>query len=291
MPRHSFKDEIKRLDPERDHLRICYLDTYYEFPFDMARAEELALFRSFAVPSISGLLDRTGEFAKRPQKRYDDTDLILNEILQNGYDSERGRAAIRRMNHLHGRYAISNDEFLYIMSTFIFVPIDWNARFGWRKALRNEKLAGYYYWRNLGRYMNIKNIPDTYQEFRQFNRDYERTHFHYAASNRRVADITIDLFLSWFLPQPLRALGRPAMYAVMDDPLLDAIGFPRPSRFMRRLVETELKTRARIVRLLPQRTRPRLRTAIKHRSYPHGYTIEDLGPGDPAQGGPHAARR
>src|SRR6476646_2043879 len=174
MSRRGFIDEIKKLDPERDHLRICYLDTYYEFPFDMARASEFALFRSFAIPHISGLLVQTGEFAGRAQKRYDDTDLILNEILEHGYDSERGRAAIRRMNYLHGRFAISNDDFLYVMSTFIFVPIYWNERFGWRKALRNEMLAGYYYWRNLGRYMNIKNIPDSYESFERFHHDYER---------------------------------------------------------------------------------------------------------------------
>jgi hypothetical protein len=188
------------------------------------------------------------------------------------------------MNYLHGRFAISNDDFLYVMSTFIFVPIYWNARFGWRKALRNEKLAGYYYWRNLGRYMNIKNIPDSYEAFEQFNHQYERANFRYADSNRRIADATIDLFLSWFLPQPLRALGRPAMYAIMDDPLLRAFGYPRPSRFMRRLVEAELKTRGRIVRLLPKRTRPRLRTAMRHRTYPHGYKIEDIGPHDQIRG-------
>jgi hypothetical protein len=270
-----------RLDPERDHLRIVYLDTYFEFPFDMARSVEFALFRTFAVPSISALLDRTGEIGKRTQKRYDDTDLILNEILENGYDSERGRAAIRRMNTLHHRFPISSDDYLYVMSTFIFEPVRWNQRFGWRKAVEHEKLAGYYYWRALGRFMNIKSIPESYQEFERFNREYEEDHFRYAPSNRRVADANLDMFLRWFLPRNLLPLGRPLLYAIMDDPLLQALNYPRPSRILRALAASSLKARSRLVRFLPERKRPKLRTRISHRSYPGGYQIEKLGPREP----------
>jgi len=34
-------------------------------------------------------------------------------------------------------------------------------RFGWRPMMQHEKLAQFYFWRELGRYMNIRNIPDT----------------------------------------------------------------------------------------------------------------------------------
>ena len=95
MAQRTFLNEILRLDPERDHLRIVYFDTFHEFPFDTTRSLEFALFRTFAAPRVSTLLDQTGEFGQRPQKRYDDTDLILSELIEHGYDSERGRAAIR----------------------------------------------------------------------------------------------------------------------------------------------------------------------------------------------------
>jgi hypothetical protein len=67
MRRPSLLDEIQALDPERDHQRIVFLSTCYEFPFDTTRALEFALFRTFCVPSISALLDRTGEFRQRAQ--------------------------------------------------------------------------------------------------------------------------------------------------------------------------------------------------------------------------------
>jgi hypothetical protein len=57
----------------------------------MTRALKLALYRTYCVPSITALLDKTGEFYKRTQKRYDDTALIVAEIAKWGYESERGR--------------------------------------------------------------------------------------------------------------------------------------------------------------------------------------------------------
>ncbi|HLE27323.1 MAG TPA: oxygenase MpaB family protein [Anaerolineales bacterium] len=278
MAQRTFLNEILRLDPERDHLRIVYFDTFHEFPFDTTRSLEFALFRTFAAPRVSTLLDQTGEFGQRPQKRYDDTDLILSELIEHGYDSERGRAAIRRMNRLHGRFPIANEDYLYVLSTFIFEPVRWNARFGWRRMVEQERLAMFYYWREVGRRMNIKDIPADYAAFERYNAEYERAHFRYAETNRRVAASTRDMFLGWFLPRSLRRLGEPAVYAMMDEPLLDAFGFPKPSPGMRRLVEGALRLRARLIRLLPERKRPRLRTGPRRPTYPQGYRVEELGP-------------
>ena len=278
MPRRTILDRILHLDPVGDHHEIVYLDSCYEFPWDTTRSLEFALFRTFAVPTIGALLDQTGEFGQRPQKRYDDTDLIVSEILEHGYDSERGRAALRRMNRLHGRFDITNDDFLYVLSTFVFEPIRWNARFGWREMVEQEKLAQFYYWREVGRHMNIHSIPDDYAAFERYNVEYEAQHFRFTEANRRVAASTRDMFLGWLLPRPLFGLGKPFVYALMDEPLLDAFGFPRPSPGMRRFVEGALKMRARILRLWPERRRPRLRTTLKRPTYPKGYQIEDLGP-------------
>ena len=90
MTSYTILNEIQQLDPEEEHERIVFLSTCYDFPFDTTRALELALFRTFCVPSIASLLDRTGEFHNRPQKRYDDTGIIVSEMLEWGYSSERG---------------------------------------------------------------------------------------------------------------------------------------------------------------------------------------------------------
>ena len=167
--------EIRRLDPVADHSRIVYLDTCFEFPWDTTRSLELALFRTFAVPSVAAVLDSSGEFGRAAQKRYDDTDLILSTIVEAGYDSDEGKRAIRQMNRIHGRFEISNEDFLYVLSSFVFEPIRWNARFGWRPLIEAEKLATFEFWREVGRRMAIKEIPESYAELERVQRGVRAT--------------------------------------------------------------------------------------------------------------------
>ena len=75
--------------------------------------------RDYGVPSIARLLHETGEFEHDGMKRYDDTILIGQEATVDGIDSERGHAAVRRLNRIHGHYDIPNDEFAYVLATTI----------------------------------------------------------------------------------------------------------------------------------------------------------------------------
>ena len=277
MGRRQILDEIRRLDPVVDHQRIAFLTSLHEFPWDTTRSLELALFRAFAVAKGTPLLAGTGEFTQRTQKRYDDTVLILAEILENGYDSERGRAALRRMNQMHGRYPIPNDEFLYVLSTFVFEPIRWNERFGWRPLDPNEKLASFHFWREIARRMAIHDVPDDYEGLERYYVEFARRNYRFAPENLALATATRDLFLGWYLPKVLWPLGRPFIHAMMDDQLLLAVGLPRPHPVIRRLTEGAVRLRSRIVRRLPPRRSPRLITKQRHPTYPAGYTIEELG--------------
>jgi hypothetical protein len=272
--------EIATLDPERDAERIVFIDASLEFPWDTQRSLELAFYRTYAVPSIATLLDSTGEFTERAQKRYDDTQILISAFCEFGYDNDLGRRAIRRMNRVHGRFEISNEDFLYVLSAMVFEPIRWNARFGWRPLLETEKLATFFFWREVGKRMAIRDIPDSYDDLERFNVEFERERFGYTDAGHRVAAATRDMFLDWFpgLPKPA---GRQFVYALLDEPLLDALGFPHPSPRLRRLAQAGIRARSRAVRYLPPRRKPRLRTLEKHRSYPQGYEIEELGPLDP----------
>ena len=278
--RYAILETIRKLDPVRDDQRIVFLSSCWDFPFDTTRALELALFRTYCVPSISRLLDATGEFAARPQRRYDDTDIIVSELMEHGYDSDRGRRALRRMNRIHSRFEISNGDFLYVLSTFVFEPIRWNARFGWRPMCEPERLAHFHFWRGVGLRMNIRGIPEEYAEFEAFSRDYEREHFAYSDANRRIGEATRELFASWF-PRPFAPVVRASVYALIDEPMRRAFGFPEPSGFMRGLLVGSMGARRRFLRLMPPRRGPRMRTELARRSRPVDYVIEELGPPEP----------
>ena len=269
--------EIRRLDPERDAERIVFIDASLEFPWDTQRSLELAFYRTYAIPSIARLLASTGEFTGAAQKRYDDTQILISAFCEFGLGSDLGRRALRRMNRIHGRFEIANDDYLYVLSTMVFEPIRWNARFGWRPLVHAERLATFYFWRAVGGHMGIRDIPQDYEELERFNVEFERDNFAYTEEGHRVAGATRDMFLDWFPGLPKR-VGRPLVHALLDPELLEALGLPAPAPRLRAVAEASLRGRSRALRVMPPRRRPRLRTLERHRAYPDGYQLEQLGP-------------
>jgi hypothetical protein len=282
-------NRIAALDPVKDHEEIYRISAGHEFPWDYTRALEFALFRTYCVPGISALLDATREFRDRPQRRYDDTALLMAEIAAHGYDSPRGKEALRVINRVHGRYAIANDDMLYVLSTFIYDPIDWLGRYGWRPLLEAEKAAAFHYYREVGKRMGIRDIPPTFEEFRAFKAGYEASMFVYSDTNRRVGEYTVGLFASWF-PLFLRPVARLGVRSMLDPLMLKAFGFRPAPRWVTAVGGGSLQLRGRALGL-GRRTgviRPRkvsvLAREARNRTYPGypaGYGPGDLGAPEP----------
>jgi hypothetical protein len=277
MGRHDVLREIERLDPERDHQRIMHLSFGYEFPWDSVRALEVALYRTYCVPSISALLDRTGEFHRETQRRYDDTAILIAEMCEWGYEEGRGKAALERMNWAHGHYRIANDDFLYVLSTFIYEPVRWIDRFGWRRLCENERRGYYCFWREVGGRMGIRDIPASYEAFAAWSAEYERAQFRFTGTNQRIGAATRDLFASWF-PRFTAPVVHYSIYALLDDSLLAAFGFPRPLPLTRPVIAAALRARGALTGLMPPRRSPHFFTDDRNRTHPKGYAIGELGP-------------
>ncbi|MDR6974260.1 hypothetical protein J2X68_000938 [Streptomyces sp. 3330] len=134
MGRYSRLERIRRMDPRHDHEQIFQWITRYEFPWDYMQGVSVAFLRDYGVPRISRLLDRTQEFERAGQKRYDDTVLIAYEMVRHGMDSPHGRATARHLNRIHGRYRIANEDYLYVLATTVVGPKRWIDRYGWRPS-------------------------------------------------------------------------------------------------------------------------------------------------------------
>jgi hypothetical protein len=254
------------------------------FPWDLTRALELALLKTFCVPSISGLLARTGEFEHRPRKRYDDTGLMVAELLRHGPGSPAGAAVIARMNRIHGHYAISNDDFLYVLSTFVAEPIRWLARYGWRPLTPSEQEHLFLFWRGVGERMGIADLPDSLADLLALNERVEREVFTPAATNRRIADATLAMLLAdW--PAPLHPALRRGLLGLLDRQTCDALGWSTPPDWLQTLVLLALRTRSRAAALVAS-TRRRLGRPASARfysqqptpSYGATFRLEQLGP-------------
>ncbi|WP_019201642.1 oxygenase MpaB family protein [Tsukamurella sp. 1534] len=265
------------LDPETDFEQISRNLATYEFPWDIMQALSFALFRTYAVPSIGRLLDETGEFTGRVQKRYDDTALLLEEPLINGFSSAEGRSAVRRINQMHKMYDISDDDMRYVLSTFVVVPVRWIEDYGWRRLTPDEVRATVRYYQTLGKHMAIPDIPETYEEFADLMDSYEAQHFAYDPGARRVADSTLAL-LNSFYPRPAARAVDVFSRALMDEPLIKAFRFREPGPLARRIAVGSLKARGRLLAVLPPRRRAQLvRDSRRIRSYPFGFQVEKMG--------------
>ncbi|MFE9258197.1 oxygenase MpaB family protein [Streptomyces sp. NPDC006879] len=277
MQRFDRLKEIQQLDPVGDFLTVYRLTATYEFPWDYTRALELALFRTYAVPSIGRLLAETNEFVERSQKRYDDTALLLDAVVEHGFDSSQGRRAIRRINQMHRSYDISDDDMRYVLCTFVVIPRRWIDSYGWRRLSEAEVTASAVYYATLGRHLGIADVPSSFEEFERYLKAYEERHFAWDPGGRQVADATMDLMASWY-PTALASMLRASSRALLDDPLLAAFRYPRPHPAVRFAVRGALRLRGRAVRLLPPRSRPHYaRQNPEIKGYPNGYAVSALG--------------
>jgi hypothetical protein len=291
----AVRREIAALDARRDCQRIVRLLATCEFPEDLLRSTELALFHTYGSRSVARLLDRTGEFACRGQKRYDDTRLLIAQFVESGWDGEAGARSIAQMNRIHAHFGIPNDDFLFVLWTLIDFPIRWCDDHGWRAFTPHERSAWFHFWHGVGERMGMRELPATREAFDGFARAYEARELVFDEANRRVADATLAVMAAW-LPRPLRGLVRPAVSALVPPRLRPAIGLAAPAGWFAAAVRGALRLRARAKRVLPLERHPKLLAHARNRTYPgNRYAIESLGPGyarrDPPPPGPAEAER
>ncbi|MEL6403765.1 MAG: oxygenase MpaB family protein [Chloroflexota bacterium] len=274
--RYDVLKRVLQLDPKEDCQEITYLVGAYEYPWLIKKSLEFALFRTYAVPHTSRVLAATGQFESHGQKRYDDTSLMLAGLAEKGYDSDFGKTVIGTMNRLHGRWNLRNEDMLYVLSTFVFEPIRWHEKYGWRKPTDHEKDANFHFWREVGIRMHIEDIPETREAYEAFNIAHEKKYYAYDKANRAIGEATISVFLSWY-PSFLHPIIRQGLLAFMDDPLLEAMGFEKPHGSIRWVADKGLKLVGFAMRFMPPRTKPFLYTEVPSRTYGDSFTPEELG--------------
>jgi hypothetical protein len=264
------------MDPAADALAIHRLTVREEFPWDMRMAFNLAFNRSFAMPRVAALLASTGEVVARPRRRADDTGLIMYEILVNGFEHPRGRAALRRLNEVHRRFAIEADDNVYVLAALAVVPMRWLARYGWRRPCCHEREAAAVYYREVGRRMGVRGVPESYDAVAAWFDEYEARELRHTPEAERIERATRDL-LRGRVPAPLRGPADSLIASLYDERLRRAYAVADPPAAARLGLHLALRARARLLRLAAPRRVPLFADGIRAKSYPDGYRIEELG--------------
>ncbi|KAK7047360.1 hypothetical protein VNI00_006591 [Paramarasmius palmivorus] len=257
-----------------DAQAIIAIGSQYELPAILEYSVAFALFKTYAIPSISKILAGTKELKSDEMvaKRYADvgvfvwlhvfypltfhaeqTGILIATWVRcpiNGYspakpgvNDPRANLAIARVNWLHSHYPIKNEDHLYTLALFMFEPEKWSAKYGWRELAPIEKHASFMFWSEVGRRMGIKDIPETAETFKEWVQEYEERAMYPAQTNCDVASFTLEELIHT-LPEHfgMRSLARILAIAMLEDNVREAMMLPPPPRYIKLILHYTLKS-------------------------------------------------
>lgn len=283
MPLRNDKElrKLNQLNIEEHYQAIVKYLADHDAPLDYLISGELAQIQTFAIPSISKLLQRTKQYQDNGLKRLDDTRAILTECMADSIDSARGQHMVKHLNWIHSHYDISNDDYLYTLALFIIEPVRWMETFGYRPLTDREKYAGYLAFKSLGQAMGILNIPESRDEFVAWYQNYRNKHMVYHPDNKKVTDGLISGMKEMF-PFIIRPLVRPVILTLINDPeLLAANGQKAPGYVVQKTIRAIMFIRKGLQRYINPWQKKGFESSYlgqHYKSYPNGYQNSILGP-------------
>ncbi|KAK2875008.1 hypothetical protein FQN49_001870 [Arthroderma sp. PD_2] len=243
-------------------IQLDLMDTETSSIFLLAL--KFAIFSVNGIPSISTLLVKTNKLpSERVHLRYSMTSVMIAEFLAFPPDDERALQAICRMNNIHQTYQragqILNDDLLYTLGLFAYLPVRWVGKYDWRELTDMEKCALGTFWKDIGDCMEIdySDLPSSktgwkdglhwLEEVIEWGDRYEQRNMVPCVSNQRVALSAIDIIL-YTIPGFLRPLATKMIFALLEDRMIKALMLPEPSKFYKISVNAILDARRYIVR-------------------------------------------
>lgn len=260
--RPSFSDMTSQ-----ESWEILKLVSDAEFPSLFEKALQFALFRTYGIPTIAKLLQRTGQLTESQNvaKRYADTTVILAEMYANTTTDNRSVEAYARLNYLHGHYRkqgkISNDDMLFTLGLFMNCPVKWINQYEWRQLTPMEVCALATFHKEMGDAMHISYdvLPSSktgwrdglhfYEELDAWSEAYEKKHMVPNEDCFETAMATKTLFLST-LPAFCRPLVDQLISAALDDRVREAIMFKPAHPAVQAAFDTFMGVRKYLLRYL-----------------------------------------
>lgn len=276
-PTHAQANEAGRL-ADGDYRAIYSELLFREAASTMALGLNIAFYRSFLSPRVARLLAQTRVLMEEPVQRASDTAVLVWEMVIHGFEDERGRAALRRMNQIHARFDIAREDHLYVLATLVVVPMQVMDRYGWRCTSEPERAASAAFYAQMGRLMGLgDDVPATFAQFEEFMLDYERRNFAYSDEARDLVAATVSLMAHRF-PRPLRGAVGMLTSTLMSRSMRKAAGVRTPPPGLTSAVRVAVRTAARRAHRHDPNPGHRFPDGVVVLpAYPNGYRIEEVG--------------
>lgn len=251
--------------------------------FDLAEEFELGFFlsyyRNFAIPHLAATLAGTGEIEARPAKRSFDTAIVMYELIEHGFEGDRGRAMVDLLTRVHKGVPGSGEDFRYVLTTLLVVPIRFCDEFGRRATTAEEKQSAVDFYQELASRMGIEGLTNVYEDSETFLDEYEMRHARRSDAGDKLMTSTMGLFAER-MPRVAERLIPQGLAFMIDDPrVASALNLPKPSRPLHGILRGALKARGMQLRRRPARVTSRFTPGKAGSSvYPGGYQLSDLGP-------------
>lgn len=252
--------------------------TFTDFAFEIRLGHHLGYVRSFASPRVADILARSGQVEAEPHRRATDTALFTWELIYHGLDSPQGRTITDRITAMHQGHPIRQDDARWVLTNFVVPGLHAIDRHGWRPLAPDERQALIDWWGEVGIRLGADPMPADADGWAQLAHRYEQTTLAPTADGRRLLAATTAVAVDP-VPRPLRPLVIRSAGALFDAPTARALGLPEVGWLTRIALRGVLRARALTRRLRgpgPHWFTP----GAAHQDYPHGYTLDDLGPHD-----------
>lgn len=265
------------------HETVMILATL-EFPTTFINGIRFGMFKSYAIPTVTAILSRTGYFdnAESASRRAADTGALLAEIFFHSPGSHRALTALARTNFLHSGYRksghITNDDMLYTLALSVLAPLWWIEKYEWRSLTKSEINAMAIWWKYLGECIHISYSDLSQSEWqdglewlddlREWTQQYEERAMRSAESNHQVASNALKLLS---IPEKL------VVQSFLENDRSDAMGVVPVCKSLKYVIQILLLLRAQTIRLfcLPRVT-PVKMTAVPNTAKPgYFWTRED----------------
>jgi hypothetical protein len=231
---YAIRRRIAALDPVDEHEEAARLtfEVLYGDPIAVHAAYLVGFSRQVAVPGIAHVIYRGGggENLRDVARRTDDTLTLFGAFFRWGHSSPRGRAAIARMEQIHKRFAITDEQKLYTLATLIFEAERIGRQLGFNPFTANQREASWRFWRGVAEQMPLGGLPPTAGELWRWMLEYERKHWRYTDDGRHVVDRFFEDWTTRWFPRPATGLGRQILLALMDEDLRAVLQLEDPSR-------------------------------------------------------------